>query len=154
MSAANLHPGSSAPTLKKIQKKILEKFKKFQFFMVVDNLTREVGPKIQLIWASEQLSAKKTKSGSVKMFTVHALFLTRFVFFAESYSDVQISWILGRTSRVKLSTTTKKFGIFWFFLVFFLNFLLSGSRWARAPGWIIGVSLNFWSTRRIYTRWY
>ena len=50
MSAANLHPGSSAPTLRKKFKKNTRKIQKIPiFFVVVDNLTREVRPKIQLI---------------------------------------------------------------------------------------------------------
>ena len=49
-SAANLHPGSSAPTLRKKFKKNTRKIQKIpSFFVVVDNLMREVRPKNELI---------------------------------------------------------------------------------------------------------
>ena len=41
---------------------------------MVENLMREVRSNFQIIWTSEELSAKKTNWGSVKMFTVHVLF--------------------------------------------------------------------------------
>ena len=41
---------------------------------MVDKFMREVRFKFQLIWTSEQLSAKKTNLGSEKKFTVHRLF--------------------------------------------------------------------------------
>jgi hypothetical protein len=66
-----LSPGSSAPALTKKSKQILEKF---NFFCMVDDLMREVCSNFQIIWSSEQLSAKKINSGSAKKFTVHALF--------------------------------------------------------------------------------
>ena len=50
----------SAPVLTKKTKQILQKFKKFQFFCVVDNLMRETRSKFQVIWTFEQLSVKKT----------------------------------------------------------------------------------------------
>ena len=82
-----LSPGSSAPALTKKSKQILEKIKN-QFFCMVDDLMREVRSNFQIIWTSEQLSAKKTNFGSVKNVCCSCTVLTRFVFFAESSSDV------------------------------------------------------------------
>ena len=48
------------PLSKKFKKNTRKIQKIPNFFVVVDNLTREVRPKIQLIWLSEQLLAKKT----------------------------------------------------------------------------------------------
>ena len=71
-----LSPGSAAPALTKNSKQILKNFKnsKKKKIWVVDNLMREVRSNFQIIYTSEQLFAKKTNLGSVKMYTVQALF--------------------------------------------------------------------------------
>ena len=52
---------------RKIQKKSI-------FCPMVDNLMCEVRPNLQIIWTTEQLSAKKKNSGFLKQFIVHVLF--------------------------------------------------------------------------------
>ena len=70
-----LHPSSSAPEPTKKIKTNTSKIQKIpNKICVVDNLMREARSKFQVIWTYEQLSAKKTNWGSVKMFTVHVPF--------------------------------------------------------------------------------
>ncbi|XP_044394644.1 uncharacterized protein [Triticum aestivum] len=57
---SNSVPRLICSRLEKKSKEILGKFKKIQFFWVVDNLMREVRSKFQLIWTSDKLSAKNT----------------------------------------------------------------------------------------------
>lgn len=114
-SRAHLHP---------LTKKIKTNTKKIQkipnFVCVVHKFMRHVRSKFQLIWTSEKLSAKKKIQGLQK-----SLLFTQcsdpICFFAESCSDVQISWNLERTSLI------------WIFLIFFsicFIFFLAGCRWA------------------------
>ena len=97
---------------------------------------REVLWKIQLVWTFEKVCAKKTKSRSVKKFTVHKLFWPDLSFLPR---PTQISKWIEIWSRPHASNYLphKKNWILWIFLVFVLNFFLTGSSWARAPGWII-----------------
>lgn len=98
-----LSPGSSAPG----QKKIHKKFQKFQKkFRKVCNWCVRCS-KFQIILTFELLSTTK-KLGQNSMRTIFFFTDPKFVFFTESYSDVQVIWNSERTSRIKLSTMTKK----------------------------------------------
>ena len=110
---AQLHP----PLWKK-SKQILENFKKFPFFCVVDNLMREVRSNFQIIWTSEQLSAKKTNSGSVKMFTVHALFWPDLSFLLRASQKSKWSKIWSVPHVINCLPCKKRLKLFEFFLIF------------------------------------
>ena len=106
---AHLHP-----RWRKKSKQILEKFKKFQFFCVVDNLLRETRSKFQVIWIYEKLSAKETNWGSVKMFTIHVLFWPDLFFFLSGsiWARAQMRiWLPGSAApspMKKIKTNTRK----------------------------------------------
>ena len=65
--------------------------------------------------------SKKDKSGQNNALTVNIFTDHEFVFFVESYSNVQMLWNLERTSRTKLSTMHKKIGFFLICYELFLN---------------------------------
>ena len=67
------------------------------------------------IWAALD---KKDKSGQNSTWTVNIYIDPQFVFFSESFSDVQMTWNLEWVSCIKLSTTQ----FFWIFIVFVLFF--------------------------------
>lgn len=127
-------------------------FKKVQFFLCDRQLyvwgALQVSTHLN-IWAT--LSKKDKFSICKKVYCSHTV-LTRLVFFfAESCSDVQISWNLERTSRIQLSITHKKKSYFF----------LTGCRWAWAPNWVFGqlediigttIAINKKDHRIIYTK--
>ena len=109
------------------RKKSQKIFKKIIFFCMVHNLVCEVRSKFQLIWTSEQLSAKKTNPGSVKMFSVYALFWLDLSFLLRAAQMCKWSKNCNGPQAINVLPCN--------YFELFLNllwFFLTGCRWAWA----------------------
>jgi hypothetical protein len=74
----------------------------------------------------------------------------KYVFFAKSYSDVQMIWKLERTSRTKLSTMQKKWNFLNFSSICFHFVLQRGCRWAWTQKSIVAFVVSLMDNMFLY----